>query len=246
MMHVDETITNENINKILNIFAKEYKKCCGNTPAEVIIVGGGSIVINYQFRNMTQDLDVILKAASGVKDAIKNTSEKLNLPEDWMNTDFKFLPSYSDKLEEVSKYYRSLNNGFLEIRTIQSEYLIAMKMQSGREYGHDIPDIIGIIRSEKIKNNNIDYDTIVDAGKYLYADKFNVSENLQMRVKKYCNLTIEELQEEYKNQIEISKDIEIEMIKKDMTQENKASAKQLAQIIQNKLQHKSITEKTGD
>lgn len=246
MMLVNETITNSNINKILNEFAKQYKKCCGNTPAEIIIVGGGSIVINYQFRNMTQDLDVILKTASGVKDAIFNTSEKLGLPEDWMNTDFKFLSSYSDKLEEVSKYYRCLNNGTLEIRTIQAEYLIAMKMQSGREYGNDIPDIIGIIKCEKEKGNSISYETIIKAGQYLYSDKFIVSESLLNRVNKYCKMTINELQSEYEKQTNISENIEVIMRNEDLSHENKASVKQLAQILENKLKDKSYNKKEDD
>lgn len=59
MMYV-ECLSKNNIDEVLKEFAKQYKKCCGNAPAEVTIVGGGSILINYNFRETTQDLDVIV------------------------------------------------------------------------------------------------------------------------------------------------------------------------------------------
>ena len=51
-------ITKENAYSILKAFAKEYKKQNGtNVPIELVIVGGGSILLNYGFREATQDFD---------------------------------------------------------------------------------------------------------------------------------------------------------------------------------------------
>ena len=45
----------------LKEFANEYRKLNRNAPAaEIIIVGGGSILLNYGFRDSTQDFDVII------------------------------------------------------------------------------------------------------------------------------------------------------------------------------------------
>ena len=41
--------------------------------------------------------------------------------------------SYSPKLEQYSVYYKSFY-GVLNVRTISAEYLIAMKLCSGRKY----------------------------------------------------------------------------------------------------------------
>ena len=88
MMQSKDKITRTNAMDIIKRFAKEYRKALGKAPAEIIIVGGGSIMLNYKFRDATQDFDVILRAASGIKDVITRFADDNNLPRDWMNTDF--------------------------------------------------------------------------------------------------------------------------------------------------------------
>ena len=66
-MPSEEKITRANAMDLIRRFAKEYRKTLGKSPAEIIIVGGGSIMLNYKFRDATQDFDVILRAASGIK-----------------------------------------------------------------------------------------------------------------------------------------------------------------------------------
>ena len=56
MMQSKEKITRANAMNIIRRFAKEYSKTLGKAPAEIIIVGGGSIMLNYKFRDATQDL----------------------------------------------------------------------------------------------------------------------------------------------------------------------------------------------
>ena len=48
------------------------------------------------------------------------------------------------KLDEVSVYYRKISN-VLTVRLIRDEYLIAMKLRSGRKYKNDLSDIIGVL-----------------------------------------------------------------------------------------------------
>ena len=50
MMQSREKITRANAIDIIRRFAKEYRKALGKAPAEIIIVGGGSILLNYTFR----------------------------------------------------------------------------------------------------------------------------------------------------------------------------------------------------
>ena len=57
--------TKENIDLYLRELAKEYRKQIGKAmPAELVLIGGASILINYGFRNMTTDVDAILRGAS--------------------------------------------------------------------------------------------------------------------------------------------------------------------------------------
>ena len=47
MMQFKEKITRENAMDIIRRFAKEYRKTLGKAPAEIIIVGGGSIMVHF-------------------------------------------------------------------------------------------------------------------------------------------------------------------------------------------------------
>ena len=57
--------TKENIDLYLKEVAKEYRKQAGKKmPAEHIMIGGASVLINYGFRNMTTDIDAVIEASS--------------------------------------------------------------------------------------------------------------------------------------------------------------------------------------
>ena len=62
--------TKDNIDTYLKELAKEYRKLVGkNMPAEIILIGGASVLVNYGFRDMTTDIDALIQAASSMKDA---------------------------------------------------------------------------------------------------------------------------------------------------------------------------------
>ncbi len=208
-------IDKENAYLLLKEFAKEYKKQHGKQPLEITIVGGGSVLLNYGFRNNTVDFDIITTSNASIKDAVINIADKFGLPTDWMNDDFKYSKSYSPRIEEISQYYCSFNNQTLIVRTVNAEYLIAIKMQSGREFGNDISDIIGIIKTEKGNGNVIDYQSIISAGEFLYGNCFEVSESLSARVEKYCNMSLDELDFEYILSIEKAEIIFDTILEKD-------------------------------
>ena len=85
-MQSNNRFTKENIDMYLKELGKEYRKLNGkNTPAEIILIGGASILINYDFRDMTYDIDGLLQASSAIKDAINNVGNKYDLPRKWLN-----------------------------------------------------------------------------------------------------------------------------------------------------------------
>ena len=170
MMPSEKRITRENALDVIKQFAKEYRKELGKVPGEIIIVGGGSIMLNYGFRDATQDFDVILKTVSGIRDVIARFADEQGLPADWMNSDFMKTASYSDRLAEVSRHYCSLNNNTLEVRTVSGIYLIAMKLRSHREYRNDISDICGVMLEEAERGNHFGEKEIADAYRYLYGE----------------------------------------------------------------------------
>lgn len=76
--------TKENLDSYLKELAKEFRKINGNKmPAEIILIGGASVLINYGFREMTYDMDAIIQASSSMKDAINSVGDRMGLPNGW-------------------------------------------------------------------------------------------------------------------------------------------------------------------
>lgn len=171
--------TKDNIDIYLKEVAKEYRKRVGKgMPAELILIGGASVLLNYGFRNMTTDIDAMIRAASGMKDAINTVGDRFDLPNGWLNADFQHTSSYTPKLAEFSVYYKTYSN-VLSIRTIASEYLIAMKLRSGRRYKNDMSDILGILSEHERKGMSISMQQIQKAVTDLYGDWTTLPEESQ-------------------------------------------------------------------
>lgn len=161
--------TRNNIDHYLYEVAKIYKKANRAFPdAEIILIGGASVLLNYNFRDMTTDLDAILRASSSMKDAIKMVADNNGLESDWINEDFKHTKSYSPKIVQYSKFYKKFC-GCLTVRTITDEYLLAMKLCSARNYKKDLSDIIGILKENEERNTPIDFTKINKAVINLYG-----------------------------------------------------------------------------
>lgn len=159
----------ENLDTYLKALGKEYSKLGGRKmPAELILIGGAAILENYGFRDMTTDVDAIIQASSVLKDAIRKVSDTYHLPHDWLNADFVKTASYSDKLIQYSVHYRTFY-GSLNVRTVTAEYLIAMKLRSGRKYKNDLSDIIGILAEHEKRGSVITYEQIDTAVVNLYG-----------------------------------------------------------------------------
>jgi hypothetical protein len=164
-MSYDKDITREDIDKYLRDLGKEFRKFNGKKmSAEIVIIGGASVLINYAFRDVTTDVDAIIQASSVMQDAINRVGDKYGLPYGWLNTDFRKTDSYTPKLLQYSSYYRTYSN-ILDVRTVKGEYLVAMKVRSGRNYKYDLSDVVGIIKSHS------------EAGTPLTIEKIDIAMN---------------------------------------------------------------------
>ena len=169
--------TKENLNTYLKELGKEYKKINGKSmPAEIILIGGAAILANYGFREMTTDIDAVIHAVSSMKEAINHVGDKYNLPNGWLNADFMKTDSYSSKLDQYSVYYREFSN-VLTVRTVSAEYLIAMKLCSGRKYKKDLSDVIGILAEHEKRGEPITMGRIDKAVTDLYGSWEKISED---------------------------------------------------------------------
>lgn len=170
-MSADFSMNKNDFTYYLNALAKDLRKRYGKAfEAEIIVVGGGAIVSNYSFREMTADIDAIIRANAYIKDSIHRIADQYHIPDDWLNSDFVSTDSYSPKLVEVSKYYRTFGNGCLSIRIVDAEYLVAMKLRSFRPYKKDLSDIVGIISEHQSKTTPLLESQIFEAYRTLYGE----------------------------------------------------------------------------
>ena len=185
-MSIDRAFTKENLDNCLKELGKEFRKLNGTkAPAEIILIGGAAILANYGFRETTYDIDAIILSSTAMKEAVNHVGDKLGLSNGWLNTDFMNTNSYSDKLMGVSIYYKTFSN-ILTVRIVSAEYLIAMKLMSGREYKFDLSDIVGILLEHERSGNPISreriesavtklyggFDSVPDVSKKLFDDAF--------------------------------------------------------------------------
>ena len=184
----DQPFTKDNLEQYLKELAKEFRKRNGKAmPAEITLIGGASVVINYGFREMTYDMDAIMDAASSIRDAITFVGDKYGLPKGWINDDFMKTDSYTPRIVQYSRYYHTFSN-IMTVRTVTGEYLVAMKLRSGRQYKYDRSDVIGILWEQEKRGDPLSLERIKKAVEDLY-DSYDV---LSDDVKKFIERAIQD------------------------------------------------------
>ena len=214
-MSAETPITKENLDTYLKELAKQFRKLNGKAmPAEITLIGGASILINYGFRDSTYDVDALIHASSAMKDAINYVTDTLGLPHGWLNEDFKNTKSYTPRLVNYSKYYRTFSN-VLTVRTITGEYLVAMKLMAYRQYKHDISDIVGILREQQNSGDPLTLERIGKAVKDLYDNWDNLPENAKNMIESIlANEDMDALYEAYANEEAAAKNALITFVDK--------------------------------
>lgn len=245
-MSSDTHFTRENLDFYLSELAKEYRKLGGKSmPAEVILIGGASILANYGFQNMTYDMDAIISASSAIRDAINRVGDKYGLPNGWLNTDFVRTKSDTPKLIEYSVYYKTFS-GVLTVRTVSAEYLIAMKLKSGWRYKNDISDVVGIVGEHNAKGKPLTFAQIDKAVRELYGSWDGIPAGL----KEFVTFVLKQpdkpaLYERYRGLENQSKDIllEFEQNHPDVANENENNVSAILEKALRKKQSKNGPER---
>lgn len=206
-MSAEVAFGKDQIDSYLKEVAKQYRKLNRKgMPAEITLIGGASILINYGFRDSTYDVDALIQASSSMKDAINYVTDTMGLPNGWLNDDFKHTTSYTPRLVTVSKYYRTFSN-IVTIRTISGEYLMAMKLKAFRQYKHDISDIVGILREHVRSGDPLTYERINKAVCDLYDGWDNIPETAHSMIQSIlANEDMDALYDAYAQEESAAKD----------------------------------------
>ena len=206
-MSADIVFTKENLDACLSRLAREFRKLNGTkVPAEIVLIGGAAVLANYSFRDMTYDIDAVIRASSSMKDAINRVGDEMGLPNGWLNSDFTRTKSYSPKLLQYSEYYKRFGY-VLEVRTVSREYLVAMKLMSGRQYKNDISDVIGILHEQKERGKPLTLTMIKNAVSNLYDSWDNLPQDSKELITEVMqNEQYEALYEQYRINERIAKE----------------------------------------
>jgi hypothetical protein len=113
----------------LEALARELE-ATGATRQEIVIAGGAALVLMYNAREATRDVDVCSVGSAGfsaLREAAHRVAVSLDLPEDWLNDGAKgyvkgFLPGQV-----------LLNKPPLLVRTLGPQQLFAMKLSAWRD-----------------------------------------------------------------------------------------------------------------
>ncbi len=113
---------------------------------EIGMVGGAAMVLAFNARDATKDVDAIFSPSSEIRAAAKKVAADLHLPEDWLNDAVKgFLPGNPTSQDTVFEF------DSLRVWVPPAEYLLAMKV-SARFDSQDANDVLTLCKVLEIKS----------------------------------------------------------------------------------------------
>ncbi len=137
-------LSRKRINKLLIKLSKKLSR--QGIKGEIGLVGGAAMLLAYDSRNSTRDVDAVFKPAAEIRKAVKEIAEEENLPEDWLNDGVKgFMPKNPFQRKIL------LDTPGLVVWVPEPQYLLAMKAISARFDTFDKEDLLFLIKKMGIK-----------------------------------------------------------------------------------------------
>jgi hypothetical protein len=123
-----------------------------NSRVEIAIYGGTVMMLAYDCREATKDIDAIFHPPEVVEPLIKQVAREQSLPEDWMNSGVgSFLAGREERIQ-----FTQLQIPGLAITRPSAKYLLAMKCRAGRMptpfRAGDLADIKFLLRELSIRS----------------------------------------------------------------------------------------------
>mgnify|MGYP003550998427 CR=1 FL=1 len=113
---------------------------------EVGIVGGAAMLLGFNAREATRDVDAVFEPASALRAAALRVAEAQGLPADWLNDAAKgYMPADT----QPRTLLLELPN--LSVWTPPPQYLLAMKAISARLDSNDAADLRTLIGHMKLR-----------------------------------------------------------------------------------------------
>ncbi len=131
-MPVNSQLTKEQINAALAALNARLAQC--GLTGELCIFGGAAMVLAFNARQSTRDVDAVFVPKTEVTQFAGEISADLNLPEDWLNDGVKgFLSANGDHTPDQMPQF-----SHLRVMRPTAEYLLALKLMSARSAAFDM------------------------------------------------------------------------------------------------------------
>jgi len=119
-----------------------------NLKGEILLFGGAAMVLAFNSRSSTKDVDAIFRPKKEIFTISKEIAEKHRLPEGWLNDSVKGFVTSDSFQQNLFIRYKSLS-----VYTPEPKYLLAMKCMSMRigAESSDIDDIRILLKYLKVK-----------------------------------------------------------------------------------------------
>jgi hypothetical protein len=137
-------MTQEQILQAFNALNDELAR--EGVKGEVGVVGGAAMVLAFNARESTRDVEAVFDPSSKVRAAAMRVSEMQGLPVDWLNDAVKgFMPADTQPRSIL------LDLPFLSVWVPPPQYLLAMKAISARFDSNDAADLRTLIRYMQLR-----------------------------------------------------------------------------------------------
>ena len=117
-----------------------------NKHAEIMLVGGAALMLAFDTRNATYDIDAIFYPNHDMEEIIQNMAEVHELESDWLNDSAKVFVTNKMTFSTLRTYSN------LTISNADAESLLAMKLIAARPYAKDMDDSVFLMKTLNIKS----------------------------------------------------------------------------------------------
>lgn len=113
---------------------------------EIAVFGGAAIVLGFDFRTATEDVDAVINQGHGqVIKAQEEVGAEMGLPPNWLNEQgTTYLSKHHDF--NLFRTYPSEGRFGLRVLLAAPQYVLAMKVLSLRGFGHDVNDVVQLAK----------------------------------------------------------------------------------------------------
>lgn len=118
------------IREALEALARELEAAGSTRPEEIVLAGGAALVLLYNARDSTRDVDYCSLGSAGgaaLRDAACRVAASLDLPDDWLNDGAKGY------LKGILPGEVLLDRPALLVRALGPPQLLAMKLSAWRD-----------------------------------------------------------------------------------------------------------------